>query len=80
MEIAGERESEGEAVRMWTDDRGRVLTDEQLLRQLAYYGSLESALSRGDVRLLASSEEGARQSRRSPDGPRRTLKDYLEED
>ncbi len=42
-------------MRMWIDRDGRLLTDEQLLRLVAYKGSLEEALKeKGDIRLVSS--------------------------
>lgn len=59
------------------DSEGRLLTDEQLLRLIAYRGSLEETLAQGDVRLVSSLDERSTGSR--PKGARRTLADYLGE-
>lgn len=42
-------------MRIWQDDQGNLITDEQLLRYVAHHGSLSKALSAGEVRLVANS-------------------------
>lgn len=64
-------------MRMWMDSEGRLLTDEQLLRLIAYRGSLEEALAQGNIRLVSSLDERPTGSR--PRGACRKLADYLEE-
>ena len=65
------------AMRMWMDPEGRLLTDEQLLRLIAYRGSLEDALAQGNIRLVSSLGERSADAR--PEKRRRKLADYLEE-
>ena len=55
--------------------RGRLYTDEQLLRHIAHYGSLGAALAYGDIRLVSESP----QLSRARPGERPRLADYLEE-
>lgn len=62
-------------MRLWEDADRRLYTDEQLLRHVAHFGSLEAALEHGDIRLLAESPSGA--PRRTKDH-RPRLADYLE--
>lgn len=64
------------------DDEGALLTDEQVLRAVAAFGSLEGALSHGNIRLVED-EKGGRASRGGPQGcpaPRRSLADYLSDE
>ena len=63
------------SVRFWEDGEGRLYTDEQLLRHVAHYSSLETALERGDIRLVS---ESSQPSRKRP-GERPRLADYLKE-
>lgn len=63
------------SVRLWEDGEGRLYTDEQLLRHIAHYGSLEAALEHGDIRLVRESPQS---SRKRP-GERPRLADYLKE-
>lgn len=64
-------------MRLWMDDQDRMLTDEQLLRQIAHHGSLAASLDHGNVRLVA--DEVARGSvlREKANVPDRSLADYL---
>lgn len=39
-------------MRMWQDDKGRLYTDEQLLRHIAHFGSIEKALDVGDIHVI----------------------------
>lgn len=41
-------------MRIWQDAHDNLITDEQLVRHIAAYGSLSSALEAGDIRLVAS--------------------------
>lgn len=45
-------------MRVWCDDNDNLITDEQLVRHLAAYGSLSRALEKGDIRLVVSTDEG----------------------
>ena len=65
-------------MRLWIDERERVLTDEQLLRRIAHCGSLGGALADGDVRLIAQPTTPRVLSRAVR--PQRKLSDYLDED
>lgn len=52
-------------MRMWLDRDNRLLTDEQLLRLIAYRGSLEETLRKdGDIRLVTSPDEARSSSRK----------------
>lgn len=64
-------------MRLWMDDQDRMLTDEQLLRQIAHHGSLKDSLAHGNVRLVA--ESGAREAgpQQNAHIPERSLADYL---
>lgn len=62
-------------MRFWEDEEGRLYTDDQLLRHIAHYGSLEAALEHGDIRLVS---EPPQLSRTRP-GERPRLADYLKE-
>lgn len=64
-------------MRLWMDDQDRMLTDEQLLRQIAHYGSLKESLDHSDVRLVADGEHPSVTPRKIADAPQRSLKDYL---
>lgn len=44
-------------MRLWLDTENRLLTDDQLLRLIAYHGSLEDTLQAGgNIRLISSTE------------------------
>ena len=66
-------------MRLWEDAKGAVITDEQLLRYIAYRGSLSEALEAGDVRLVSDAKESPSQSTeiRRP-GRSRSLSEYLD--
>lgn len=69
-------------MRLWIDGEGTLLTDEQVLRALAALGSLEGALSHGNIRLVEG-EKGGDSSCGGPQGrpaPRRKLADYLSDE
>lgn len=64
-------------MRLWIDGELRTYTDEQLLRHIAHFGSLEKALEHGDISLLSESK-----SQRSGMAEKRKptkLADYLED-
>lgn len=63
-------------MRIWLDKDGDMLTDEQLLRHIATFGSLSAACERGDIRLLPKSEDCASAKPASREGKPR-LSDYL---
>lgn len=46
-------------MRIWRDAHDNLITDEQLLRHIATYGSLSRALEAGDIRLVVSTDEAA---------------------
>lgn len=46
-------------MRIWCDAHDNLITDEQLIRYVATFGSLSAALEEGDVRLVTSSDEFA---------------------
>lgn len=62
-------------MRLWEDSENRLYTDDQLLRHIAHYGSLDAALKHGDIRIVSDSPRPLRE--RSLGRPR--LADYLEE-
>ncbi len=62
-------------MRLWEDANRRLYTDEQLLRHVAHFGSLEAALEQGNIRLVA---ESSPKVSRGVKGQRRRLSDYLE--
>ena len=64
-------------MRFWMDDQDRMLTDEQLLRQIAHHGSLKSALDHGNVRLVADESVRGTVPREKTSIPERSLADYL---
>ena len=41
-------------MRIWQDARGNLITDEQLARHIATFGSLSHALEAGDIQLVVS--------------------------
>ena len=63
-------------MRLWVDGEGRMLTDEQVLRQIAVFGSLSAACERGEIRLLSNEVDAAA---KASNGKKKTrLSDYLE--
>lgn len=62
---------------MWIDSENALLTDEQVLRRIAAFGSLESAVEHGNITLLSQGQP-ARTQQAAPSESRR-LKDYLRE-
>lgn len=65
-------------MRFWEDAKGSVITDEQLVRYIAYRGSLSAALEAGDVRLIGDAK-AERICAAEPSKPsRRRLSDYLD--
>ena len=66
-------------MRSWLDPKGAIITDEQVLRYVATFGSLSGALERGDIRLLSDTGDPAPRPKRRP-GERRRLADYMEDD
>ncbi|WP_326426048.1 hypothetical protein [Adlercreutzia wanghongyangiae] len=63
-------------MRFWEDSEKRLYTDEQLLRHIARYGSLDAALKHGDIRLASDSPQFSR----GRSGQHRCLADYLKEE
>ena len=63
-------------MRIWLNKDGSMLTDEQLLRHIAAFGSLSAACERGDIRLLPKDEERVPIKFASHEGKPR-LSDYL---
>lgn len=64
-------------MRLWQDDKGAIITDEQLLRYIAYRGSLSDALEAGDVRLTNDDDEHREVRKRPAKGENARLSDYL---
>lgn len=61
---------------IWKDANGALITDEQLVRYIATFGSLSAALAAGDVTLVIDEKPPAR-----PAGaPRPSLKELMEEE
>lgn len=65
-------------MRIW-ESKGGLMTDEQLLRLLAHYGSLDAARAAGDVRLVSGGRE-REASRVTLTHGGRSLRDYLEDE
>lgn len=65
-------------MRLWRDAAGNILTDEQVLRHIATFGSLSAARDAGEIELLSESAARGRSSlgHRGPHG--RKLSDYLD--
>ncbi|MBR3313927.1 MAG: hypothetical protein IKG18_07285 [Atopobiaceae bacterium] len=49
---------EGPTMRIWCDAYDNLITDEQLIRHIATFGSLSRALEAGDIRLVVSCDGG----------------------
>lgn len=64
-------------MRLWIDGELRTYTDEQLLRHIAHFGSLEKALEHGDISLL--SESKSQRTRAGENRKPAKLADYLED-
>lgn len=62
-------------MRVWMNSDGHMLTDEQLLRHIAAFGSLSAACEQGDVKLLSKEAETAPKTAGGGQKPR--LSDYL---
>ena len=63
-------------MRIWQDAHDNLITDEQLVRHIASFGSLSRALEEGDIRLVIATEpqakpveEPASTGRRRPHAP-----------
>lgn len=54
--VAIRRQKEGEAVRIWKEASGSLITDEQLLRRIAAFGSLSEAAANVDVTLVTDAQ------------------------
>lgn len=67
-------------MRFWKDASGAIITDEQLVRAIAYRGSLSAALEDGDVTLVSdtSSASEADHVASAPHQPVPRLADYLD--
>lgn len=63
-------------VRFWEDSEKHLYTDEQLLRHIARYGSLDVAFKHGDIRLASDSP----QLSQGRSGQHRYLADYFKEE
>ena len=63
-------------MRFWRDKDWNVLTDEQVLRHIATFGSISAALEYGDIELISDTGEEYRPKGRRTSRPRR-LSDYL---
>lgn len=79
-ESAGTRTGD-DRVRLWMDAENRMLTDEQLVRHIAHYGSLDVAASHGDIRLVSSHEHpDESQPKKERTARQRRLADYISEE
>lgn len=47
-------------MRIWRDSNGNLITDEQLARHIATFGSLSRALEAGDIHLVVHTNETAK--------------------
>lgn len=47
-------------MRIWQDAQGNLITDEQLARHIASFGSMSRALEEGDIRLVIATEPEAK--------------------
>ena len=45
-------------MRIWCDAHNNLITDEQLIRHIAAFGSLSRALEMGDISLVVSTDGG----------------------
>jgi hypothetical protein len=48
-------------MRIWCDAHDNLITDEQLVRYLASFGSLSRALEEGDIHLVTSTDKASGQ-------------------
>lgn len=64
-------------MRLWIDSHDRMMTDEQLLRYIAHFGSLDKALSEGDIHLVSDFAKTADPNSAYRGIPNRHLSDYL---
>jgi hypothetical protein len=61
----------GAAMRIWQNAHGSLITDEQLVRHIAAYGSLSRALEDGDICLVVSADPSAKPLADQPELGRR---------
>lgn len=71
-------------MRQWIDSNNRLMTDEQLLRHIAHFGSLDKALKHGDISIISeTSTDKTKSSDASFNHDKeknvRALADYLKE-
>lgn len=68
-------------MRIWRDSHENLITDEQLVRHIAAFGSLSRALEEGDIHLVASTDEAPKpqenQQKRGRRRPHAPLSSYL---
>lgn len=68
-------------MRLWEDSEGTLLTDKQVIRAIASFGSIGKAAEHGDIALISSGGDGTteRPSPPSQSQPKsRKLVDYLD--
>jgi hypothetical protein len=58
-------------MRIWRDSHENLITDEQLVRHIAAYGSLSRALEDGDIRLVGSADPSSKPLADQPELGRR---------
>lgn len=58
-------------MRFWANDKGDILTDDQVLAYVAHAGSLSEAAERGDVRLVAGDPDEERRPYEGREGVER---------
>ncbi|WP_283170758.1 hypothetical protein [Curtanaerobium respiraculi] len=66
-------------MRIWKDEKGNLLTDEQVLKAVAACGSLSAAAAANDIALMDESESATCNRVEAQPGqmPRRSLEYYL---
>lgn len=71
-------------MRLWSDSSQRLMTDEQLLRLIAHFGSLQKATEHGDIVLVdpttsdvSPDSDDSMVCVHSQPAPKRSLADYL---
>lgn len=66
-------------MRLWMDDEGTLLTDDQVLRTVATFGSLEAACEHSNIRLVEDETTNGKSHPWQQSRPKTTRKltDYL---
>lgn len=69
-------------MRLWEDSEGTLLTDEQVIRAIASFGSARKAAEYGDITLISSGGGSATERpspSKQPQPKSRRLADYLDD-